>query len=122
MILGIGIDIVEVARIRKSCEAYGDKFLDRVFTVQELQYARSKSNPYPSLAVRFAAKEALVKATKEGKYNPFGWQDAEVFTDALGIPSIMFKNKLKKILKDKKIHVSLSHSEHYATAVVVIEE
>ena len=122
MILGIGIDIVEIARIRKSCDVYGDKFLGRVFTIQELQYARSKANPYPSLAVRFAAKEALVKATKEGKFNTFSWQDAEIFTDDLGIPTFHFRNELEKILKIRKIHVSLSHSENYATAMVVIEE
>lgn len=122
MILGIGIDIVEISRIEKSCKDYGDKFLNRIFTSQELRYAQSKTNPYPSLAVRFAAKEALVKATREGKYNTFAWQDAEVSTDTLGIPHFICRNDLENILKDKKVHVSLSHSEHYAAAMVVIED
>lgn len=121
MILGIGIDIVEIARLKKTCLDYGDKFLSRIFTAVEREYAMKKSDPYASLAVRFAAKEALVKATREGKVHPFDWLDAEVVVSSLGIPSFRLKRDLQKTLAGRNVHLSLSHSDHYATAVIIIE-
>jgi len=121
MILGIGIDIVEIARLKKTCNDYGERFLDRIFTEGERTYANLKSDPYPSLAVRFAAKEALVKATREGKFHVFDWLDAEVMVSASGVPSFQLKRQLLRALTDRHVHLSLSHSAQYATAVVIIE-
>ncbi len=121
MILGIGIDIVEIARLKQTCDDYGDRFLDRIFTSDERAYADAKADPYPSLAVRFAAKEALVKATREGKFHAFDWLDAEVTVSASGVPSFRLQRKLFDTLADRRVHLSLSHSAHYATAVVIIE-
>lgn len=122
MITGIGTDIVEISRIRQSCEAYGDRFIHRVFTSGEITYAYSKKDPYPSLAVRFAVKEALIKAARVGKFHPHGWLDAEVITDARGVPSIELYGELKKELAGQQIHITVSHADHYATATVIIEK
>ncbi len=121
MILGIGIDIVEIVRLKKTCLDYGDRFLRRIFTVAEREYAMKKSDPYASLAVRFAAKEALVKATREGKVHSFDWLDAEVVVSPSGIPFFQLKRELQKTLSGRNVHLSLSHADLYATAVVIIE-
>lgn len=121
MIVGIGFDIVEIARIRRTCEEYGDRFLHRVFTERERAYAAAKSDPFPSLAARFAAKEALVKATREGKFHSFNWQEAEVTIDSRGVPSFRLSGALERFLRNRRIHISLSHADSYATAAVVIE-
>ncbi len=122
MIRGIGNDIVEIARIRSSCEKYGDRFLKRIFTPEEQRYVESKSNPYPSLAARFAAKEALIKALRVGKFHAHEWTDAEVTMDETGIPRIRTYRDLQLALDGKTIHLSLTHSDHYASAIVIIEE
>lgn len=122
MITGIGTDIVEIERIKKSHLEYGDKFLKRIFTQEEIDYCLSKENPYPSLAVRFASKEALVKAARVGKNHPHTWTDVSVEVNPEGIPHVFLFNKLKQYLEDTRIHLSVSHSHFYATAVVVIEK
>ncbi len=122
MIIGVGMDIVEIERIKKSYEQFGDRFLNRIFTEDEIAYCFSKKQPYPSLAVRFASKEALVKAAKLGKYHSNSWLDVAVAVSGKGLPELVVFNKLKKKLKGMRIHLSLSHSDDYATAVVVIEK
>ncbi len=121
MIVGVGNDIVEIERIRKSCENYGEKFLEKIFTPSERAYVAPQSNPYPSLAARFAAKEALIKALRVGKFHTHNWTDAEVIVHSTGIPEIKTYRNLEKELKGKKIHLSLSHSDNYASAIVIIE-
>ncbi len=122
MIIGTGIDIIEIVRIRRACDSYGDRFLNRIFTAAELAYARRRSDPVPSLAVRFAAKEALIKALRVGRHHSLEWTDIEVLTDAEGRPSVKYAASVEAVFFDKKIHISLSHSEHYAAAVVIIED
>ncbi len=121
MIFGIGTDIIEIDRIQKSHKKYGDKFLTRIFTPEEIAYCMKKENPYPSLSVRFASKEALVKAARVGKFHPHTWTDVSVEVDPEGIPHVFLFNELKEQLKDMRIHISVSHSHEYASAVVVIE-
>jgi holo-[acyl-carrier protein] synthase len=120
---GIGIDIIEIERVKAAAERYGDNFLERVFTAAELQYCRRrKLLRYPELAVRFAAKEAYSKAIGTGiggfghKNNGVGWKDIEVVSNAAGKPHIAVRGKLMK-----KAHVSLSHSRDYAVASVYVE-
>ena len=121
MITGIGVDIIEIERIKEAVERYGDKFLSRVYAPAEIAYCKHLEKlKYPELAVRFAAKEAYAKALGTGirghlgKKQPVGpvWQAIEVANDKLGKP--YFKNH-------KKALVSLSHCQKYATAFVVIE-
>ncbi|HBA55772.1 holo-ACP synthase [Syntrophorhabdus aromaticivorans] len=104
----VGIDIVDISRIGDVVKKYGDKFLSRVFTQQELEYAGKKRRMYESLAGRFAAKEAFIKAY--GKR--VGWREIEIIQRG-GKPSIQCRGRLYE-------DVSISHERAYAVAVVMI--
>jgi holo-[acyl-carrier protein] synthase len=122
MITGIGTDVVEISRIRDSHERFGDRFLRRIFTQPELDYAMKKKDPFPSLAVRFAAKEAFAKAIRAGSGNTLAWTDVAVYVDASGVPHLSLSASLGEVLRNARMHVSLSHSRRYAVATVVIEK
>lgn len=122
MIHGIGIDIVEVERVREAVEKWGDKFLKRVFTEREISYCYTRHNPYPSLAVRLAAKEALIKAL--GADTRFSFTDIEVENTESGRPLLLFSERLHVHLKKNDIvsaHVTLSHEKRYGIASVILE-
>lgn len=122
MIYGIGIDIVKIERLKTAVEKWGDKFLERIFTKNEIDYCYEKKNPYPSLSVRFAAKEALIKAI--GSEIPVSMTEIHVKSHGNGRPSIEVSGRLKKFFAAKNIkyaHVSLSHEKEYGVASVVIE-
>ncbi len=119
MIRGIGIDIVEISRIKKSME--NPRFLERTFTNAENKYFKTKKAPQESVAACFAAKEAFLKALGIG-FSNIKIKDIEVLHNELGAPYVVLYGKLKELLDKGKVHISLSHSENYATAVVVIEE
>lgn len=122
MIYGIGIDIIRIKRMREIVEKWGDKFLNRVFTKTEVTYCYKNKNPYLSLAVRFAAKEALIKAV--GSEIPVSLTDIEVISTDNGKPSLKLKGKLDLYLKTKlinKAHLSLSHEHEYGVACVILE-
>jgi holo-[acyl-carrier protein] synthase len=108
---GLGIDIVEIKRIRQLHERYGDRFLQRLFSVDETTYAFSRRDPYPHLAARFAAKEALIKAG--GYRKPLPWNRMEVRLDSSGKPYLYLEG-----CPSASHLVSLSHTEDYAVAVV----
>lgn len=117
-IVAIGTDIVELARLRRVWERHPRRFLERHFAPVELAYCLAKADPIPSLAVRFAAKEAFQKCWPES----FGW--LEVWVEAQGRkPSLGFAPKLQSQLKEGRLraHLSLSHEKHCALAVVVLE-
>ena len=123
MILEIGVDIVEVERIKEICAKWGGKFEERVFTPRELAYCKRKKQPYQSLAARFAAKEALFKALGTGWSFSMCWRDIEITNDSLGKPNIILSGKTQKIAAEmgaKKAMVSLSHTKHYAVANVIL--
>jgi holo-[acyl-carrier protein] synthase len=123
MIYGTGIDIVKIARIKEISEKWGDKFLRRVFTDSEIFYCYQKRNPYGSLAVRFAAKEALIKAI--GSEVPVSFTDIEVTNSSTGKPLLKVSGKLETFLKNRsiiKIHLSLSHEDEYGIASIVLEQ
>lgn len=125
MILGIGIDIIEISRIEKAIERT-NKFLERNFSKKEIEYFKSKSYRAESIAGSFAAKEALSKALGTG-FRGFSLKDVEILRDELGKPYIEFSEKLKKILEDRKIkkikiHLSISHNRGNSIANVIIEE
>jgi holo-[acyl-carrier protein] synthase len=122
MIRGIGVDILEIARIQQSIEGYGDLFLRKVFTAREIEYCRGKSNIYQHFAARFASKEAMSKALATGWKGKFRWQDVEVINDASGQPHITLHGNLRDNLSASSILVTLSHSNSHVVAVVLIED
>ncbi len=122
MVEGIGVDIIEVERMRRSVEEYGDTFLEKVFTPTELNYSRSKKDVYHHLAARFAAKEAFSKAFATGWSGPFRWRDVEVSNDPLGKPAIALYGEMKKQVGESQILLSISHSDRAVVAVVLIEK
>ena len=122
MIRGIGVDILEIDRIRRSIDGYGDRFLRKVFTAKEITYCTKKSNIYQHFAARFASKEAMSKALATGWKGEFRWRDVEIVNDASGQPHIALHGDLQKNLSGSSIFVTLSHSESHVVAMVLIEE
>jgi holo-[acyl-carrier protein] synthase len=121
MVIGIGIDIIEIDRIKKSVDGNGDKFLEKVYTPSELKYCLSKKNKYQHLAARFAAKEAIYKAISSNWDSELSWQDMEIVNTPNGMPEVKFKGNLEKFLsKDKDLKISMSHSRDYVTCVAII--
>jgi len=124
MILGTGIDIIEVARIEASHQKFGERFLQRILKPAEIAYCLSHKRPAPFLAVRFAAKEAISKAFGTGIGRQLGWQDMEVGRKESGEPFVILHDGGQQLLAERGgriVHLSLSHTEHYATAVAVLE-
>ncbi len=121
MIRGIGIDILEIQRIRRTIERYGDLFLEKVFTPGEITYCKSKHNMYQHFAARLASKEAFSKALATGWRGAFRWKDVEVFNDSSGRPHLRLHGPLKEGLSGSTILVTLSHSDSHVVAAVVIE-
>lgn len=124
MILGVGIDIIETERVAEKI-AKENGFREYVFSKAEINYCESKVNKAEHYAVRFAAKEALLKAMGTGISADFTLKEIEISHDKLGKPSFSFSGKTEMIIKTKgisKIHVSLSHQKSMACASVVIEK
>ena len=116
MILGTGIDIIEVSRIQKAIERWGEGFLKHVFNPEEIEYAQKHKNPTQHYAARFAAKEAIFKAIGD---NPtITWKDITILNDKNGTPyCVCNKEKIKN-----KILISLSHTENYAVAHAIVTQ
>src|SRR3954471_18124261 len=124
MILGIGIDIIEVARIASSYERFGDRFLNRILHPNEISYCLSHKAPGPFLAARFAAKEAVSKAFGTGIGSSIGWHDIEVRHHPSGQPYISLHGKGAELMTAKKanvLHISLTHAASSAIAVAILE-
>jgi holo-[acyl-carrier protein] synthase len=119
MILGIGNDIVEVARIKAILARYPQRFLDRIFTSHEQEYCLKRKEPALHLAGRFAAKEAIVKALGTGFSQGLNWLDFEIKNDSKGKPTVFLSLPAKELLGEPVLHVSISHCHHYATAFAV---
>ena len=123
MIYGIGIDIVKIERMKTAVGRWDRKFLDRVFTEKEIIYAYKKNNPYLSLSVRFAAKEALIKAVASPK--PISLKEIEILNQEGGRPVINVTGRLRTFFDKNTIrctHVSLSHEQEFGVACVVLEK
>ena len=121
MIFGIGIDIIEIERIKKSIEKFGDLFLNKIYTPTELEYSLKKKNKYQHLAARFAAKEAIAKSLATGWSKGFRWKDIEIYNEPSGLPKVKLSGNLASFLgKDKSLQISMSHSEHYVTCFAII--
>ncbi len=125
MILGIGIDIIEVARIERMLSKYGAHFAERIFTDEEIGYSTSKSSPAIHFAARFAAKEAFLKSLGTGLANAIRWCDISISNDKHGKPKLTITNAAKNIAEKigaKNIHISISHTKEYAISVVILED
>jgi holo-[acyl-carrier protein] synthase len=124
MIIGIGNDILEIGRMKREL-GYGDGNIKKeLFTEAELNYCRYKRYPERHLAARFAAKEALFKALATGKQPGMLWQDVEIQNNTNGQPIVKLSGITKKMAKSKKvkkIFISLSHTQKWAMASVVLE-
>jgi holo-[acyl-carrier protein] synthase len=124
MIVGTGVDIVEIERLRTAIDRLKDRFVDRIFTPDERQYCSGRREAAQHYAARFAAKEALFKALGTGWANGVSWLDAEVRKEQQGPPSLALHGEAKRLsanLGVRTIHLSLTHSGNYAVAMVILE-
>src|SRR5688572_32698413 len=118
MILGTGIDIIEVTRIEASHQKFGERFLQRILRPAEIAYCLSHKRPAPFLAARFAAKEAISKAFGTGIGAQLGWQDMEVGRKESGEPFVILHENGQKLLAARGariVHLSLSHTDQHAS-------
>ena len=123
-ILGIGIDIIEVERIQKSFEKFGERFLKRILHPNEINYCLSHRVPAPFLAARFAGKEAISKAFGTGIGAQLGWQDMEIGRKPSGEPFVILHEAGQKLLEARAgriVLISLSHTQVHATAMAILE-
>lgn len=124
MILGTGIDLIEVARIRASHEKFGERFLQRILRPAEIAYCIPDKDSAPFLAARFTAKEAVSKAFGTGIGAQLGWQEMEVRRKEIGGPFVILHDGGQKLLQERGgriVHLSLSHTEGHATAMAILE-
>ncbi|HTE45781.1 MAG TPA: holo-ACP synthase [Gemmatimonadaceae bacterium] len=125
MIVGIGIDAVDIERIKHMFADHGERMSARLFTPEELMYIRTKSFPAQHMAVRLAAKEAAYKAlTGNDLARAISWRDIEVFTRADGAPELRLHGRAAARFAEvggTSVHVSLTHSAVTAVAVVIVE-
>jgi holo-[acyl-carrier protein] synthase len=124
VILGTGIDVTEVDRIRAAIERYGSRFIDRVYTPREIAYVERKANRYERYAARFAAKEAGMKALGTGWRRGVRWHDFEVANLSTGRPTLELHGEARVIaaaLGVKQISLSLTHTARDGMAFVIFE-
>ena len=121
MIAGTGIDIIEVERIKTAVGKWGQNFLRRVFTKDEISYAKSRRFSSEHLAARFATKEAVLKAFGDDRW--VDWKNIEIFNTKSGKPGIKLRGYLEEIRKKRDIDnvvVSMSHTRNYAVANAIL--
>ena len=124
MILGLGTDIVEVARIQASHAKFGEAFLTRILLSEEIAWCLSHREPAPHIAVRFAAKEAISKAFGTGIGEALGWHDMEIVREPSGRPVVVLHGGGQKLFAARgatQLLISLSHTRHHATATAILE-
>jgi holo-[acyl-carrier protein] synthase len=124
MILGTGVDLAEVARIRDAVERYGRRFIERIYTPAEIAYVERKANRFERYAGRFAAKEAGMKAIGTGWRRGIRWQDFEVANLPSGRPTLRLHGEAAKIaasLGVKSIQLSITHTAELGMAHVILE-
>jgi len=126
MIHGVGVDIVQLARIRHAVHTYGDRFLQRIYSPGEIEQCEADSEErIERYAARFAAKEAAFKAFRDDLGDALSWHDFEVEQDASGAPGFRLSGRAAEVcgqLGISRIHVSLSHTGVSASAIVVAEK
>jgi holo-[acyl-carrier protein] synthase len=124
MILGTGIDIIEVERIRSSFQRFGERFVNRILRPEEIAYCLKHRDPGPFLAARFSAKEAISKAFGTGIGAQLSWQDMEVGRRESGEPFVILHDGGIQLLAERQariVHLTLSHTQVYASAMAILE-
>ena len=124
MIFGVGTDIVEIERIRKALERWGERFAERILCPPELVRFKKHRQPVAYLAKRFAAKEAFTKALGTGIRHPANWHGVWVINHNSGKPDLEFSPPLRKLLDQKQIsgcHITLTDERGLAVATVILE-
>ena len=124
MILGSGIDLIEVDRVEAARQKHGERFLQRILHPAEIAYCLSHKFPGPFLAARFAGKEAISKAFGTGIGAQLGWQDMEIARKESGEPYVLLHGKGLELLARRgarAIHITLSHTGKHATAIAILE-
>jgi holo-[acyl-carrier protein] synthase len=123
-VIGIGIDLVECARIQNSLDRFGERFLKRVFTDGEISYSMSMKFPARHLAARFAAKEAVSKAFGTGIGKSMGWRDIDVQKRPSGEPFLILSGGAEQLAKERQVQnalITLSHTDQIGMAMIVLE-
>jgi holo-[acyl-carrier protein] synthase len=121
-IFGIGVDIVEIARLSAAIDRHGESFLARIFTAEEQRYCGSMRDPLPAYAGRFAAKEAVAKAFGTGIGAQLGWLDIDIRRRVSGCPYVVLSGAGAEFAQQHEIDevlISLTHAEHYAVAQAI---
>ena len=124
MIVGVGVDLEEVARVRQAIERHGRRFIERIYSAAEIAYVERKANRYERYAARFAAKEAGMKAIGTGWRRGVRWQDFEVANLPSGRPTLRLHGEAAKIadgLGVRNIALSLTHTVDQGMAIVILE-
>ncbi len=124
MIVGLGTDLAEIARVRRSVERFGSRFLERIYTPGEIAYCLRKKDAAESLAARFAAKEAGAKALGTGISHGVSWQEFEVRREPSGKPSLWLSGRAAELAAElgiNRLSLSLTHTRDLAMAVVIAE-
>lgn len=122
MVFGVGVDIIEVARIRRAYTKLGERFLKGVFTKKEIAFSLKHSDPSERLAARWAAKEAVAKALGTGFARGVRPNQIEIIDNERSRPTVNLAGKAADYLGDKRVHLTISHIKEYATAVALIED
>jgi holo-[acyl-carrier protein] synthase len=125
MIVGTGVDLAEVLRIKASIERYGEKFIRRIYTPAEIKYVERKANKFERYAARFAAKEAGMKAIGTGWRHGVTWQDFEVSNLPSGKPTLLFHGVAARFaasLGVKNVSLSITHTAELGMAHVILED
>lgn len=124
MILGTGIDLVDVQRIRDALERHGPAFAQRLLTAAEWEYCAAHADPAPCVAARFAAKEAVSKAFGTGIGTALGWHDIEVVRSDSGQPTVRLSESGARFMEGRggrRIHLSITHERGHAAAIAILE-
>jgi len=124
MVIGIGVDIIEIERVKKLIEKFSGKFIKKVFSAREMDYCRRFSDPGRCFAARFAAKEAVLKALGTGLAQGVRWREVEIVNLPGGAPEVVLTGKAAALANTKgvqKVLVSLAHGKNEAIAFVLLE-
>ena len=121
-IVGIGVDVVDVKRMKVVLDSRGISLMRKLFTESEIAYCASKKNSHEHYAARFAAKEAVSKAMQTGWSGKFRWRDVEVINNPSGAPRVLLHDYVAEQLTKCHVHISLSHTENTVVAFAIIEK
>ena len=116
----VGIDIIEIERIRKAIKRWGDKFKSKVYLPAEVKYCEGRHHPAQHFAVRFAAKEAVAKALRSSHKVSMKWHDVEILSEKGGAPKVRLHGEAAEQFADHILSLSVSHSDESAVAVALL--